>query len=459
MIKRRRPFAAAAASAVMVLMSIGLGSATSARALPMPGRELTHPATSAGGAADEAEVAGSRALAVSASGSKLIGGNFAVSVEPIDEVRPAAAYNSTRNEYLVAWHNDRAGNDDIYAQRVSKDGVLVGNWLSVAAGTGVDRRTPHVAYDSASNQYLVVWEHISASAWGIRGQRVSATGQLTGGEITIADTNLVTSDYKEPAVAYASSEDKFLVVYWASTILGERILASALEPDGTPSGSEFEIVPISANLVSHPDLAYNHARNEYLVVWQQKPILTGSYDIYGIRVKMSGGAGVLGGSFAIFVYGNEETSPAVAAIPEPVGMGQYLVVCEITVGGQQWIEGKRVTGTGVKEASRIYVSTVSRDATNPSVAGSESANSYLVAWTHDYPSPADTGIRGRAISPGGDLLGEETVVGGSAADHADVESGYLGEFLVAFDDIIPFATADIYGQLWGTRVHLPLVLK
>ena len=60
--------------------------------------------------------------AVNAGGSPIgspvnISQQTASNVQPI---QPAVAYSSAREEYLVVWRNDRPGNDDIQARRVSK---------------------------------------------------------------------------------------------------------------------------------------------------------------------------------------------------------------------------------------------------------------------------------------------------------------------------------------------------
>ena len=89
-----------------------------------------------------------------------IGYNFTIRNEiGLVEEKPSVAYSSDRQEYLVVWYNDRPGNDDIRAQRVSKNGTLVGGPFYVSAGAGADRRYPTVAYNSKNGQYLVVWEH------------------------------------------------------------------------------------------------------------------------------------------------------------------------------------------------------------------------------------------------------------------------------------------------------------
>jgi len=55
-------------------------------------------------------------------GGSPVGSVFTVSGQDLEEKNPAIAYNPDRQEYLAVWYNDRAGNDDIQAQRFSKDG-------------------------------------------------------------------------------------------------------------------------------------------------------------------------------------------------------------------------------------------------------------------------------------------------------------------------------------------------
>jgi hypothetical protein len=82
-----------------------------------------------------------------------IGNWFIISGDGEQEVFPVVAYNSQRQEYLVVWYNDRAGNDDIRAQRLSKYGAPLGGPFYISAGSGADRRYPDVAYNSVQDQY------------------------------------------------------------------------------------------------------------------------------------------------------------------------------------------------------------------------------------------------------------------------------------------------------------------
>jgi hypothetical protein len=87
--------------------------------------------------------------------------------------RPAVAHNWQHHEYLVIWHNQWPGNRDIYAQRVSEDGALVGPWFAVSAGAG-DRFHPTVAYNATNDEYLVIWQYeVSSGVYEVWGRRIT----------------------------------------------------------------------------------------------------------------------------------------------------------------------------------------------------------------------------------------------------------------------------------------------
>ena len=112
------------------------------------------------------------AVAAAASMAAPVGNAIPIVAEStLTELAPAVAYNGDRDEYLVVWYNDRPGNDDIRAQRVDGSGVLLGGPFYIAAGSGVERRNPSVAYSSGQQRYLVVYEHDDGTYSRIYGQR------------------------------------------------------------------------------------------------------------------------------------------------------------------------------------------------------------------------------------------------------------------------------------------------
>ncbi|MDQ5823802.1 MAG: S-layer homology domain-containing protein [Chloroflexota bacterium] len=245
----------------------------------------------------------------------LLGGEFPISTQLDEQRSPAVAYNSTNNEYLVVWHDLRLrksiGGNDIYGQRVSGAGALLGGEILISTIVVEYRETPAVAYNSTNNEYLVVWATAGAGASEclcIYGRRVSAAGALLGGQFPISgEDNANTFLSFGPEVAYNSTNNEFLVVWDAGAVYDSNIYGQRVSSTGTLLGGE---IPITIHEVSQysPDVAYNSTGNEYLVVWH------GYYNdtpgIYAQRVSATGT--LLGGNFPISIAPGEQLVPEVA---------------------------------------------------------------------------------------------------------------------------------------------------
>jgi hypothetical protein len=403
------------------------------------------------------------------SGSVLLSGplgyNFTIRNEiGLVENNPSVAYSSARQEYLVVWYNDRPGNDDIRAQRVSQNGTLIGGSFYISAGAGADRRYPAVAYNSKNGQYLVVWEHNDGLWNSIRARRVSETGEILDATdiVVTSGSNIITP--AKPAVEYAYTSDRYLVV-WHETFhpipIQVDILGRVVTGSGATEGSSFIISKDPGNNPrSEPDLAYNRKRNEYLVVWEQYDNGANLNDVYGRRVT-GGGVPLNPEGILIHAVTVSSTNPSVAALPNATADGQYLVVFELQYTPINMdIYSRFVSGLGVVGAGQYFAGS-GEDESNPSVAGSEDANRYLVVWSRPTSPPIVYDyIEGRTISDTGQMGANKYVGGFPLANNAVVSSGPMGDFLVAFRDQQPTSVDyGIYGQLWGNRIYLPLTLR
>jgi hypothetical protein len=300
---------------------------------------------------------------------------------------PAVTYNSTSNEYLVAWLENRNGgsNYDIYGQRVSGSGALLGSDIPISTAPG-NQYYPEVAYDNADNEYLVVWQddRNGASNYDIYGQRLSGIGALLGGGIPIS---AATGRQQWPVIAYNSINNEYLVA-WEDDRLGtsnSEIYGQRLSGIGALLGSD---IPISAAPGDQyaSSIAYNNAANEYLITWAGG----------GIQGQRVSGNGALLGS-AIPISTGFSTDPAIASN----GAGnEYL----ITWAGSG-IQGQRVSGNGALLGSEIAFS----DGTNfrPAVAHNGAGTEYLVIWEL-YGSPST--INGQRASDSGALVGSNFAI-------------------------------------------------
>jgi hypothetical protein len=209
---------------------------------------------------------------------------------------PAVAWGGTANEFLVVWGDGRnftSSLDDIYGRRVSAAGTPLGADFRISGPNAWSHEaTPAVAYDSTANQFLVVWtdpRNIDTRGDDIYGRRVSAAGAPVGANFRISGPNAISYE-ANPAVAYNSTSNQFLVVWQdyrnsssIDDIYGRRVSAA-----GTPVGADFRIsgsYPTSED--EWPAVAYDSASNQFLVVWQDyRNFSTRGDDVYGRRVAV-----------------------------------------------------------------------------------------------------------------------------------------------------------------------------
>ncbi|UCE24500.1 MAG: hypothetical protein JSU74_00165, partial [Candidatus Zixiibacteriota bacterium] len=205
-----------------------------------------------------------------------------------------------------------------------------------------DAQQAAVAYNSVDNEYLVVWAGddnvgVVDGEFEIFGQRIDAS---TGLEIGVNDFRISDVgpplnrdfDASNPAVAYNSTNNQYLVVWEAddslnfvgdgeSEIYGQRL-------DGTTAGeigaNDFRISDMGVDgnadydAVS-PAIAYNGADNLYLVAWSgEDGTFSGEFEIYGQLLSGSTGLSVGTNDFLISTMGPaadtsyDAISPAVA---------------------------------------------------------------------------------------------------------------------------------------------------
>jgi hypothetical protein len=345
---------------------------------------------------------------------------------------PAVAYNPTEDQYLVVWQGDDDTGPlvdeewEIFGQRLeATTGAEVGAndlRLSDMGGDALfDAWYPAVAYNSAEDEYLVVWQGDDNTAglvdgeFEIYGQRVdAATGAEIGVDLRLSDMGPDgDANYGAfaPAVAYNLKEDQYLVVWYGDDntpplvgheyeIFGQRVDAatggeigadlrlSDMGPDGNASyGAWF------------PAVAYSSTNNEYLVVWQGDDdtgaLVDNEYEIYGQRVDAATG-GEIGADLRLSDMGPDGNTSYTASYPavayNPME-DQYLVVWQgdddtpPLVDNEYEIFGQRVNAaTGAEIRADLRLSDMGPDgdtdygAFAPAVAYNSTNNEYLVVW-------------------------------------------------------------------------------
>jgi len=333
------------------------------------------------------------AARVSAEGEALDQEGWLYSGWANSENYPAAAFDGTN--YLVVWEDDRNSANgqnyflNIYGARIAPDGTsLDPKGLPIALGRGYLMEA-EVAFNGEN--YLVVWNYMDEEGNGrdIYGTRVSPAGQVLDPDfITISAGG---SFAAEPTVA--SDGQNFFITWYDYRLGAADIFGARIDADGTlldPIG-----FPISRAVNAQYDPAAAFGTDAYLVAWQDHRYDSGysQGEIYGARVRADGTVLEETG-FPISLEGFGYYDPILA-----FGAQVFLVVWGQLAEENVW--GARVdTGGQVLDADSLPISMADQDQTYPRVVF-DGVN-FFVVWQDARLHNLD--IYGSRVSPGGAIL-------------------------------------------------------
>jgi hypothetical protein len=379
-----------------------------------------------------------------------------IKVDDVDNYNPAVAYNSRHDEYLVVWENDRGATRDIYAQRVASDGTLQ-SWFTIVHDANKWNYLSDVAYNPVQDEYLIVYTYqVNTSDYDIYARRVKWNGaDMNLPEYQEFPINMDSGKQWQPAVTYNSQNNEYLVVYenyWSATLRdidAQRVRASDGQLLGPASGYNVATAPNTIRRL--PDVAYNEARNEYLIAYTYQYPTDG--DIWGKIASFN--FGTLSSEIHIVDNTVDQDGVALAAGPD-----EYLAVWND--GGGTTIYGRRVTGTGALEPYIPLANYSGQTHVEPAVAYGN-IYGYLVTWRYASGGASGDDVYGRFVKPG-----QNAPWGGQFAIDTDVDSqrspalacGFRGDCLVVEEDNWPGADYEIRGRfVLGHHIYLPLALR
>jgi hypothetical protein len=203
-------------------------------------------------------------------------------------------------------------------------------------------------------------------------------------------------------------------------------------------------------------VAYNLARNEYLVTWD---VVDASLDIFGVRLRGDGVA-LGGGEFVIAGWPDNEEHPSVAACDKA---DQYLVTWQSLVNPptDYAIYGRYVDGDGTP-AGVYMVDDTTAPEKESNVTCNQGGRQYLITWQTMY-TDGYYGIWSRLASP--DETMEDSfrlIASGNNADRTQpaVAGGWANYLVVWEHQRDGTSYQDIHGRLvTPNSVFLPFIRK
>ena len=355
---------------------------------------------------------------VSQSGILVDSTGIPISTSAGNQIRPSVAFDGTN--FLVEWEDDRNGDYDIYAARVTQDGIIL-DTAGIAISTALDQQDRSSVNFDGTN-YLVVWDDYRNSSPDIYGARVTPAGTILdpAGVLVSSTEGLQWS----PKVAFGDTN--YLVV-WEDDLLGFDVYGARVTPAGAVLDTQAIIISTAANYQYYPSVAFDGTN--YLVLWQDMR-KDSDYDIYGMRVDSSGNL-LDSTPIAVVTEPDDQRYPAVT-----FGSAHYLAVWSDGRNGYG-VSGTRISPSGTVLDTNIVVTTewgtplTVFDGTN-----------YFVVW-HTY-----YGICGRRVNEAGVVIDTNAIT-------ITTSPYYIGNHSVAFDssnylvvweEVMAYAEpSDIYG--------------
>lgn len=309
---------------------------------------------------------------------------------------------------------------------------LVGGALTVFNTD--DSADSDAAYDLSFNDYLVVFERQwSATDIDVYGQRVSAGGALVGGNILFETS--IANVATDPAVANCNESNKWLCVWQQDSGSDDDIIGRACNASDGTIGSAFTIAGTSANEID-PDVGGEEALgfDEVMVVWDGDGIRAAR-----VTLPVAGGSGLA--TTHTITTNLDDSAPKITN--SGGGPGNYIVAFErffsTPAPGDNDIMVAAINYLGTIEvAAKSIGASIGPDEESAGVDG-DGTSFALVYEKQAGLGSGDNDIMCRTLdldtSANTLTVGSETLLDGDSADEIDPVIGYTGTgYLVAWRD-------------------------
>lgn len=343
-----------------------------------------------------------------------------------------AAFNPKKNEYLVVWSGKDNGTGispdehEIYGQRIdAATGLEVGandfriSDMAPPTGNQIYAKEPAVAYNVATDRYLVVWSGIddpsavASKPFDIFGRLLDGEGNpLTADDVRISPARTEDGDAAlsaaRPHVTANRLTGEFLVVW----NLNGKLFGQIIKPVGTTLLAN----PFSISNIASTEYAtvHNPQTNQYLVTWSGRTAASEPFDVYGQLLDAIGNPQGTK-EFRISDMG-PDVSPGAGTRRPSIAYNavdnRFLVIwmAKRVFDEHRVIFGQLLAANGAEVGENDFRITEPNEqigVEHPTVVHNELTNQYLVVWNSFFDNPGENGNNFEALEVFGRLLDNE----------------------------------------------------
>ncbi len=338
----------------------------------------------------------------------------------VDAFQPDVAHNPVTNQHLVVWVSEES-DPEIYGQFIDADGNRVGAPFVISDDSEEESESdpPSVTYNEEDNEFLVSWDDSDSDRILI--QRLSASGAELGMDTQISDDG-VYSDIETTDLRYSAAGDVYLVIWKADGPAPEdQVFGQLINRDGSERNGDLTLSEMDDDANDSVGLTYNPADQEFFAVWRGRD--TGSdHEIFGQRVNTDGSED--GPDMPVSLMGGGDSDGVEAAPPRVAynsARNEYLVawvgdldVPTLVRGGGQGNDTDIIAQRLAADGSQIGADDfqISNMAPNgavnrPDLVYNVAANEYFVAWAGEKVIDEGREVYGQYLTTEGTEIGTD----------------------------------------------------
>lgn len=214
---------------------------------------------------------------------------------------------------FITWYDNRAGNYDIYTQRIATAGAVV--WTTNGVATcvsGTDQLKPDICIDGAAGVIITWYDYRSTTDFNIYAQRMGP-----GGAIVWAVNGVVMNNN----VAYAQTDPKIVsdgmsgaIISWTDYRTGTTadIYAQRVNSTGAVQWTATGVIICTAAGDQIQSQLVSDGNNGAYITWEDHRN-TGNSDIYAQRIASNAAINWAATGYAVCTIGNDQLVPMIVS--------------------------------------------------------------------------------------------------------------------------------------------------
>ena len=327
-----------------------------------------------------------------------LGGEFVVAAAGGQFFCPSLVYDNIHSKFLVVWNAETS----IYAQSINTDGTPNGPRLSLSdTAEPPSGRCSALAFDHVQGAFLAAWGEKNPSDHdSLYARLITADGSLAGPKVLISNDGATPA---WPSVAYDSANQRYLAVW--DNAGNHEIKGSIIRPDGSVDTPEFSIHSVGG-VEYRPKAVYDSFNARFMVTWEHSDTPAGKFALLGQMWNADGTSNQP--VFTISAAGLDVLRHA--AVFDPVRK-QYLILFGDFNQDIQRIHSQIVLADGASGTVAVNNDVLLSDADyagdrRPAVAYDSVNQRYFSAWSYGSGDQQFSDIHGRHVNSDGTPSGQ-----------------------------------------------------